>query len=138
MAEHTFQLEVVTPDRVVLEEEVTALVAPGIEGYLGVLANHAPMVTELAVGELRYTDTHRHEHRLAVSGGFMQVAGNRTTVLADSAERAEEINTTRAREALDRARQLRAELGPAPDASRLAELDADQKRAENRLKIAGQ
>src|SRR5262245_27610174 len=136
MADHTFHLEVVTPDRVVLEDEATELVAPGVEGYLGVMANHAPMVTELGVGELRYTDTHRQQHRLAVSGGFMQVGGNRTTVLADSAERAEEINVARAREALDRARQARAELAANPDTARSAELELEQNRAENRLKVA--
>ena len=69
-----FHLQVVTPDRIVLDDEAVSLVAPGIEGYLGVLPNHAPMVTELGVGELRYTSVSGNEVRVAVSGGFMQVS----------------------------------------------------------------
>ena len=137
MAGRTFQLQVVTPDRIVLDAEVVSLVAPGVEGYLGVLPNHAPMVTELGVGELRYTTPDDDEMRLAVSGGFMQVTGDKTTVLADSAERAEQINVERARAALQRASDARQELAAHPDARRLAEADAEMQRARNRLKVAG-
>jgi F-type H+-transporting ATPase subunit epsilon len=133
----TFRLQVVTPERVVLDDDAASLVAPGIEGYLGVLPNHAPMVTELGVGELRYTTPRGAEFRLAVGGGFMQVTGDRTTVLADSAERAEQINLDRAREALQRATELRQELGAGTDPGRQAEAEAEIERARNRLKVAG-
>ncbi len=131
----------VTPDRVVLSDEAVSLTAPGSEGYLGILANHAALVTELGVGELRYTDTHQREHRLAVSGGFMEVGGNQATVLADAAERAGEIDTDRARQAQDRAQQdsenlQAAEPGP-EHAADLRRLTAEIQRAENRLRIAG-
>src|SRR3954452_5068237 len=137
MADSTFHLQVVTPDRIVLDEEAVSLVAPGIEGYLGVLPNHAPLVTELGVGELRYRNAAGDEFRLAVSGGFMQVSGSRTTVLADAAERAEQINIDRARAALQRAADARNERGANPDARRLEEADAELRRAQNRLKVAG-
>lgn len=130
----TFRVDVVTPDRVLLSEEAVSLTAPGVEGYLGILANHAPLVTELATGELRFKNVEGDEFSLAVSGGFLQVAGNRVTVLADAAERAEEIHVERARAALDRALALRND--PNADAA-TQELDAAIQRARNRLKLAG-
>jgi F-type H+-transporting ATPase subunit epsilon len=137
MAERSFRIDVVTPDRVLLSDEAVSLVAPGVEGYLGILPNHAPLVTELATGELRYKNGEGDEVRLAVSGGFLQVADNRVTVLADAAERAEEISVERARAALDRALALRQTAEPPLDRSRTLELEATVQRARNRLKIAG-
>jgi F-type H+-transporting ATPase subunit epsilon len=136
MAERAFQLEVVTPDRVVLSEDATLLVAPGVEGYLGVMAHHAPLVTELAVGELRYTGADGRRKRLAVSGGFMQVADNHVTVLADTAERVEEIDADRARAALDQALQELQELAGRYADARASEARAALERARNRLKLA--
>ncbi len=127
-----FHLEVVTPDRALLSEEVVSIVAPGVEGYLGVLANHAPLVTELGVGILRVRYPDDTEENVAVAGGFMEVANNRVLVLADAAERSQDIDIQRAKEALLRARQ------------RLHDPTVDRERARaalehaiNRLKVAG-
>jgi len=128
----TFHLEVVTPDRQLMSEEVVSVIAPGVEGYLGVLANHAPLVTELRVGILhvRYPDD--TEENIAVSGGFMQVVGNRVLVLADAAERPQDIDIYRAREALIRARQLLQDPTVDRERARVA-----LERAVNRLRAAG-
>lgn len=128
----TFHLEIVTPDRALLSEEVVSIVAPGVEGYLGVLANHAPLVTELGVGILRIRYPDDTEENVAVSGGFMEVANNRVLVLADAAERPQDIDIQRAKEALIRARQRLHD--PTMDHERAR---AALERAINRLKVAG-
>lgn len=128
----SFRLEVVTPDRLLLSEEVVSVIAPGVEGYLGVLANHAPLVTELAVGILRIRYPDDTEENVAVSGGFMEVAHNRVLVLADSAERPQDIDIQRAKEALLRAHQRLHD--PTMDHERAR---AALERALNRLKVAG-
>jgi F-type H+-transporting ATPase subunit epsilon len=103
-----FTLEVVTPERVVLEQEVDTVVARGAEGDLGILHGHEPLVTPLPVGELMYR-TDGEERHLAISGGFMQVRPDRVTILADVAERSEEIDLQRAEEARRRAEALLSE-----------------------------
>lgn len=128
----SFHLEVVTPDRSLLSEEVVSIVAPGVEGYLGVLANHAPLVTELNVGILRIRYPDDTEENVATSGGFMEVAYNRVLVLADAAERPQDIDIQRAKEALHRARQQLHD--PTMDHERAR---AALERAINRLKVAG-
>lgn len=128
----SFHLEVVTPDRMLISEEAVSVVAPGVEGYLGVLANHAPLVTELGVGILRIRYPDDTEENVAVSGGFMQVANNRVLVLADAAERPQDIDIQRAKEALIRARQRLHD--PTVDHERAR---AALERAINRLKVAG-
>jgi F-type H+-transporting ATPase subunit epsilon len=129
---NTFKLEIVTPERVEFSEQVTALRAPAIDGYIGILANHAPLVTALAVGELRIT----HEDRcslMATSGGFLEVSNNVCTILADSCERWDEIDIKRAEEAVERARERLLAAQPGIDHARA---DAALKRALNRLKVA--
>ncbi len=128
----SFHLEVVTPDRQLLSDEVVSVVAPGVEGYLGVLANHAPLVTELRVGILRVRYPDDTEEQIAISGGFMEVADNRVLVLADSAERPQDIDIHRAREALIRARQMLQD--PTVDRERARRA---LERAVNRLRAAG-
>jgi len=128
----TFHLEIVTPDRALLSEEVVSIIAPGVEGYLGVLANHAPLVTELNVGVLRIRYPDDTEENVAVSGGFMKVANNRVLVLADAAERPQDIDIQRAKEALIRARQRLQD--PTMDRERAR---AALERAINRLRVAG-
>jgi F-type H+-transporting ATPase subunit epsilon len=137
MPDPTFRLDVVTPDRVVLSEDVSSLVAPGVEGYLGVLPRHAPLVTELGTGALTYRPSSGREVTLAVSGGFMEVARDRTTVLADAAERPEEIDAARAQLARDRARAALHALEERYNEVQAAEAAAALARAENRLKLAG-
>lgn len=98
----SIQLEVVTPERLVEAVGVESLVLPGADGFIGVLKDHAPMVARLKAGPLRVRVDGK-VRRFAVSGGFFEVAGNRAIVLADAAERAEEIDIERARAARDRA-----------------------------------
>ena len=94
MAE-TIQLEIVTPERLVINEAVEYIEIPGQTGYLGVLPGHAPLITELAPGELSYRNGNQTK-RLAVAWGFAEVLQTKVTILAESAEKAEEIDTGRA------------------------------------------
>jgi F-type H+-transporting ATPase subunit epsilon len=120
-------LEVVTPDRVVVSEDVDGVVAPGSMGEFGVLSGHVPFLTSLVPGELRYNAGSRVE-RLAVTSGFAEVSDNRVSVLVDAAEKAHEIDLERARKALERARErLAMERG---------KQDVDFVRAEIALKRA--
>lgn len=134
MPEKTFRLEIVTPERIVLQQDAASVVAPGAEGSLGILANHAPLMAELAVGEVDIRDAGGALHRMAVSGGFMEVAENTVRILADTAEKAEEIDVQRAREAADRARE-RLSAVEAEDLD-LARAEAALKRAVNRIHVA--
>src|SRR4051794_21652309 len=103
------EVEIVTAERSVLDETADMVIAPGVEGVLGILPRHAPMIALLKAGELRLKRG-SEEHAVAVTGGVMQVQPTKVTVLADAAERAEEIDEARAREAMERARQRMAEL----------------------------
>ncbi len=98
-------LELTTPTRLVVSEQADEVVAPGSEGYFGVLPGHAPLLATLGAGELTYRQGSR-EHHLAVSGGFAEVRDDRVIVLADTAERPEEIDRARAERARQRAEQL--------------------------------
>ena len=109
------QLEVVTPDRQVVHESVDSVTVPGKRGYLGLLPGHAPLLSELAPGEIVYTRG-GSTHYLAVSWGFAEVLPSRVIVLAQTAERAEEIDLMRAQQALVRAEeQLKKTSDPAID-----------------------
>jgi F-type H+-transporting ATPase subunit epsilon len=128
------KLEVVTPERPLVSQEVDIVVATSTEGEFGVLPHHAPLLTTLAAGELRYR-TGAEVDYLAVMGGFAQVAENRVTILADSAERAREIDIDRAQRARERAEKRLA-------AARAEEVDfiraeAALQRALLRIKLAG-
>lgn len=98
-------LEIVTAERLVYSDEVDIVVAPGMEGELGILPHHAPLLTILQPGELRIHKTGEEDVYMAVTGGFLEVTGNRVIVLADAAERSEEIDEERAQEALRRAEE---------------------------------
>jgi len=104
MADQAITLKVVTPQRLVLNLTIDSLVVPATEGYLGVLKNHAPLVTGLVPGVVTYK-TGGQETKLAVGGGILEVAGNLATILADTAETPEEINLERARRAKERAEE---------------------------------
>jgi F-type H+-transporting ATPase subunit epsilon len=105
-------LEIVTPDRSLVREEVDELQLPGSEGYFGVLPGHAPLLATLKVGELWYR-TGQEKHFLAIAGGFVEVLPAHVTVLAQIAERAEEIDIARAEAAKRRAEERLAQ--PVPD-----------------------
>lgn len=134
MAEKTFTLEVITPDRKVLSDsEVVAVLLPGVEGYLGVLANHEPLVTEITIGELDYRRADGKTDIMAITGGFVEVFENKVTVLADSAETRTEIDLKRAEEALQRAKERLSSAGSDLDEERAR---IALMRAINRLRVA--
>jgi F-type H+-transporting ATPase subunit epsilon len=104
MLPEEIELTVVTPERELLRETVVEVTIPGLEGELGILPGHAPLMTELGIGELSYrTGTSSQPITLAVIRGFAEVLSGRVTVLAETAERAEEIDLARAEAALARA-----------------------------------
>lgn len=133
MATRTFALEVVTPDRTVFSGEAASLVAPGSEGYFGVMADHAPMVAGLAAGVIKLKEGTGKETVMAVGGGFFEVAANHAIMLADTAELAGEIDRGRAEAALQRARTRLTGGEPGADRTRAR---AALTRAEARLKAA--
>jgi len=107
---NSYTLEVVTPEKVLLSEAVIQTTIPGVEGYLGILAGHTPLMTEIRPGEVRVqlADGRTTSH-IVVAGGFVEVTPQRTTILADRAERVDEIDMTRAESDLEAARQLLAD-----------------------------
>ena len=96
------QLEVVTPDRLVVSETVDIVMAIGAMGEFGILPNHVPFLTPLQAGELRFRKDNQLEY-LAVTGGFAEVSNNKVTILAEAAEKAREIDIDRAKRAKERA-----------------------------------
>ena len=129
----TLQLDVVTPTRLVVSERVTELVAPGSEGYFGVLPDHVPFLTTLKAGTLTYWKG-KDERHLAVSRGYAEVRGDRVSILADSAEPADEIDVARAERAQERA-QKRLNSGDA--ATDFPRAQTALARAQARLEVAG-
>jgi len=117
MSEKTQRLEIVTPQRKVFSEDVDFLVAPGAEGELGILPNHAPLITSLNIGIMRIEQEGK-KFKVVVSGGFMEVRNSKTTVLATSAERTEEIDVARAERAKKRAEERLAAKAPDLDVLR--------------------
>ena len=97
-------LEIITAERQVYSDEVDMVIAPGIDGQLGILPRHAPLMTMLKPGELTVRKNGEDIH-VAVSGGFMEVLGNRVSVLADACERSDEIDEERAQQAMQRAQE---------------------------------
>ena len=129
----TIQLDIVTAERLVLSEQVEYVSAPGIDGILGILPRHAPLVTALNFGELRYKKDGA-EFSFAIGGGFMEVRPDKVTVLADSAEHADEIDEQRAEQARASARQL-LEDKPRADVE-FARIEQSLRRAELSLRVA--
>jgi F-type H+-transporting ATPase subunit epsilon len=110
------ELVVVTPERQLLREKVVEVVVPGLDGQLGILPGHAPLMTELGIGELAYrTSVSGTPVVLAIISGFAEVLPDRVTVLAETAERAEEIDLARAEAALARAQNRLAKSDPSID-----------------------
>jgi F-type H+-transporting ATPase subunit epsilon len=106
MLPEAIELVVVTPERQLLRETVVEVTIPGLDGAIGVLPGHAPLITELGIGEVSYrTTTTSHPVLLAVVRGFAEVLPERVTLLAETAERAEEIDLARAEAAKARAEQ---------------------------------
>ena len=127
----TIRLDVVTAEGAVYSEDVDVVVAPGVEGQLGILPHHAPLMTVLQPGELRARKG-GEELILAITGGFLEVRPDRVIVLADAAERAEEIDIARAEEAKRRAQEHLRERTPGVD---LFRAEASLRRALARLEV---
>jgi F-type H+-transporting ATPase subunit epsilon len=116
MLPDSIELIIVTPERQLLRETVVEATLPGAEGQLGVLPGHAPLITELGIGELSYqAKDSSGSVPVAVISGFAEVLGDRVTVLAETAERPEEIDISRAEEAKKRAEQRLAAAASDPD-----------------------
>ncbi|MCH7843375.1 MAG: F0F1 ATP synthase subunit epsilon [Chloroflexi bacterium] len=98
-------LEIITAERQVYSGEVDMVIAPGVDGQLGILPKHAPLMTMLKAGELTVRKSGEDDMYVAVSGGFMEVLGNRVSVLADACERSDEIDEERAQQAMQRAQE---------------------------------
>lgn len=137
MVEKKLVCEVITPEKVVFRGEVDMVIAPGVEGEVGILPLHAPFFTQLAIGELRVKfreDDKEKEDYIAVHGGFMEVFEDKVTVMASAAELAREIDIERAKRAAAEAEALLAEKRKGLEHIRA---DAALRRARARVKIAG-
>ena len=129
-----FKLSIVTPEKTILEADCKSLIVPGSDGYLGVLTDHAPLITALKPGELKIVgEDSDAQLRFAITGGFFEVSNNHATVLADAIEEPANIDVARAENALSRARERLSGADAGVDAVR-----ANQAvwRAKNRLEIA--
>jgi F-type H+-transporting ATPase subunit epsilon len=101
----SFQLEIVTPEKLVVKDTAEEAQIPGRNGYLGVLPGHAPLITELGAGQISYRSGGQL-HRFSLAWGFAEVLPDRVTVLAETVERADEINVPRAQQSLKKAEDL--------------------------------
>lgn len=128
----TIQLEIVTPERLVVKDSVDDVQIPGITGYLGILPGHAPLITEIGVGEIAYRSSGTIK-RLSIAWGFAEVLPDKVTILAETAEKAEEIDVARAEADKRRAEEELHKAGPAGNPDAQAALD----RAKNRIEVAG-
>jgi F-type H+-transporting ATPase subunit epsilon len=130
----SLKIDIVTAERVVYSEDVDVVIAPGVEGQLGILPHHTPLMTTLQAGELRVRRG-GEEDSLAITGGFLEVRPDRVIVLADTAERAEEIDMARAEAAKQRAEQRLKERRVTPGLDE-ARVEASLRRAMARLTVA--
>lgn len=128
----SFQLEIVTPDKMVVKDVAEELQMPGRNGYLGILPGHAPLITELAVGEITYRNG-SDLHHLSVAWGFAEVLPDKVTILAETCERPEEIDAARAQEAKKRAEERLKSANPEVD---FARAENALRRAEARIAVA--
>lgn len=133
MYEKPFKLQIITPNRIVFQDDATSVSAPGTQGGFQILCDHAPFISTIEAGELKVKDRKGNDLRYATSGGFVEVKENNVVILAETAEPAGEIDVARARAAAERAE------------TRLHSRDADvdierarlaKQRSLNRLRIA--
>jgi F-type H+-transporting ATPase subunit epsilon len=128
----TIRLEIVTPEKMIFSEEVDAILAWGVQGQLGILPHHAPLMTTLLPGDLVFREGGKEES-LTISGGFLEVRPDKVVVLADACERVEEIDVARAEAAKKRAQEALKEAKTVVDA---AAAEASLRRSLARLKAA--
>ena len=134
MAE-TLQVEIVTPEKLVVNDQASELTMPGKNGYLGILPGHAPLITELSVGEISYRNTAGQMKFLSVAWGFAEVLPNKITILAEIAERGEDIDIARAERArLEAEAAIKQASGK--DEGDYSKLEADLARASTRIAVS--
>lgn len=129
----TLHLEIVTIERKIFDDHVNMVIAPGTEGMLGILPRHTPLITALSFGEFQIKKDGQEDQFFAVGGGFMEVQPDHVVVLADAAERAEEIDVTRAEEARRRAEEFLSKAEAREDFERA---EAALRRSIIRIKVA--
>lgn len=129
-----FRLAIVTPEKVFLDAQVKSLTVPGTEGYLGILSNHAPIISALKAGKIEFRDAADTVQIVAVSGGFLEVSNNVATILADAVEYASDIDIERARKAYERCKSQLISAG-SDTAIDLPSVRQALERATNRIRI---
>ncbi len=133
--ERTLLCEIVTPERIVYTNEVRMVVAPTIDGEIGILPLHAPLVSALDPGEIRVMHGDDKVEWFAIAGGYIQVHEDKVIILADQAEAASQIDVERAKQALEHTKRLMAEL-PHEAESEIDQCEADLKWCEMQIKVA--
>jgi F-type H+-transporting ATPase subunit epsilon len=132
MAE-SLQLEIVTPEKLVVRDAAEEVHIPGRDGYIGVLPGHAPLITELGAGEISY-HSNGQLHRFSMAWGFAEVLPDRVTILAETVERADEIEVERAQESLSKAEESLKSAHSEEDCNKyLGKIE----RAQARIEVAG-
>lgn len=129
----SFQLEIVTPEKLVVRDSADAVHIPGRNGYIGVLPGHAPLITELGAGEISYRSG-AQTHHFSMAWGFAEVLPDRVTILAETVERADEIDVKRAQESLSQAEES---LKSAHSEEDFDKYLGKMERAQARLNVAG-
>ena len=128
-----FPLDIVTPERTVLSETVTSVQLPAVDGSMGILAGHAPLLAELGVGECVVRTVTGAEEVYALAGGFVEVSRERVTILADTAQHASEIDIDRAEEALSEARNMLTRLDGTVNTE---EVNEAIRKAQSQIRVA--
>ena len=128
----SFQLEIVTPEKMLVKDRAEEMQIPGKNGYLGILPGHAPLISELAVGRISYRNG-SETHYLCVAWGFAEVLPEKVTILAETAERGQDVDCSRAQKAKERAEQRLGSGDPEVDVPRAQNALA---RANARLEAA--
>lgn len=130
-----FRLSIVTPEKVFFEDDVSSLIVPGSDGYLGVLSNHAPLITAIKPGKIEFKDVQSRPRTLAVTQGFLEVSHNVATILADAVEGLEEIDVDRARAAKERAWDMLKKAGQGDQSIDIPRARQAYERAVNRIRL---
>ena len=128
----SFQLEIVTPEKLVVRDNAEEAQIPGRSGYIGVLPGHAPLITELGAGEISYR-SNGQLHRFSMAWGFAEILPDKVTVLAETVEGAHEIDLARAQQSLDQAENL---LKTAQTEEEFSVATSKMRRAEARIEVA--
>lgn len=133
MFDKPFKLEIISPQKVIFRGDVVSFTAPGVKGSFQILYNHAPLISEINIGLVKFKTINGEERKFATSGGFVEVKKNNVIMLAETIEAAENIDIKRAESARDRAKKRLKERKPGMDLERA---EFALQRALNRIRIA--